>query len=288
MSPATRRKIIRWLVIILVNILLIIGGLEVLLRTFDPLGIWAARRGVILYLEQMITHPTGYAIAEGEHDFTWHTIALADGTRYTPDSNETSNCTIAVIGDSFVYGMGVDDDETLPNHIARNHNVRVINTGRIGYNAGRVVFLRYHYRADFYVYLHVDNDNDPLDHYVIDPPRYTLNYHSAFNSYRTYVDWFVGGFSIPSTRRTLNLDYWMAMTVLTQDSRVLTFAFDDAEFGELGTLAQNTFQNVIGIGDVYMGHHVSAVDYHPNGEGHRRIADAMQPYIDAAIPIYCD
>jgi hypothetical protein len=96
-----------------------------------------------------------------------------------PDSAEAGGGRLLVLGDSFVFGWGVGDGETLPAQIeeviaSAGDSVRVINLGVPGYGPGRSVGLLREKGLTFdpaAVLLVVTESNDILDdlHFADDP-----------------------------------------------------------------------------------------------------------------------
>lgn len=58
-----------------------------------------------------------------------------DGLRYTPSSNEKSNQCLLFFGDSFTFGEGLNDDETLPYLVGKktHHKYKIYNFAYSGY-----------------------------------------------------------------------------------------------------------------------------------------------------------
>lgn len=97
-----------------------------------------------------------------------------EGRRITPHSAETGAAgTVLLLGDSFAYGMGVDDDETLANVLAwrlgqRGTPARVVNAAAIGkgpaYALRMLETVGRDWRGDAVVYAFYPNDFANLRH----------------------------------------------------------------------------------------------------------------------------
>lgn len=246
-------------------------AVHLLIVLVDPLGAYTNELNWQAITAQTNHHETGVSMREGTHELIGYRVTmLADGLRYVPDSIE-SDCTIAFIGDSFTWGYAVNDDETFANRIADALGVHVINAGRNGYNAEQVLASRNYYDADLYVYLHIWNDHQP-------PVR--VHQHQAESALMSYYHTLrnngIGMFGTIAERQAIGADYINAMDVLTGDSDVMVFVFEDVLFSGLGTYASERWSNVIMLPDsVYINDMVSYSDPHPNAIGHQQIADAM-------------
>jgi len=51
------------------------------------------------------------------------------GNRVVPSSNENSNKNVVFLGDSFTFGLGVNDHETIPNLLCRDIDTKCVNLG---------------------------------------------------------------------------------------------------------------------------------------------------------------
>lgn len=63
-----------------------------------------------------------------------------NGARVTPDAPPHAD-TYLFVGDSFIFGQGLDDDETLPSQFARasNNQTKAVNLGVPGYSLNQVI-----------------------------------------------------------------------------------------------------------------------------------------------------
>ena len=105
--------------------------------------------------------------------YTYRFSHDARGFRTTPASGDTTAPQVMLLGDSFAYGMGVDDDETVANALAsglagRGTPAEVVNAARIGAGPGYALrLLRTRgrlWRPDVVAYLFYVNDYGNLQH----------------------------------------------------------------------------------------------------------------------------
>ena len=96
-----------------------------------------------------------------------------EGRRITPHSAEAASGTVLILGDSFAYGMGVEDDETFANGLAwqlgqRGTPARVRNAAAIGkgpaYALRMLETVGQDWRGDAVVYAFYPNDFANLRH----------------------------------------------------------------------------------------------------------------------------
>lgn len=276
------RHFILYLLAMLIAISL---GLEIVLRLFDPIGLWhIAYDNQQLSQAAQATHE-GYLIAQGRYELMGGTTTfLTGGARFTPATNPLAPCKIAFIGDSYTQGSGVDDSSTFVNQLAMlNPTIHVVNVGRSAYNAAQIVALYQGIQADGFVYLYIGNDwYRPVTYAKMTENSF---HHSVLMLYidylrpssdTSYADYWAG---ISDN----NAEYRAAMLELTSDERVLSFALDD---GKYGTKAGREYASIVMI-PAYKEYRLSTIDEHPNAEGHRLIAEAMNPYIAEFVARVC-
>jgi hypothetical protein len=93
---------------------------------------------------------TGYSPTDGTfviHEPGWNdaTITIRQGVRVNPNFTPTSaDGAILAVGDSFVFGDQVSDDETWPAILERRVNRRVINGGVSGYGTAQAALRAEH------------------------------------------------------------------------------------------------------------------------------------------------
>lgn len=85
-------------------------------------------------------HATGKYRREKIYD-VYYTIDK-NGLRQTPSSNNQSNQCLLFFGDSFIFGLALNDNETLPYYIGEktNNKYKIYNFGVGGYSPASVLF----------------------------------------------------------------------------------------------------------------------------------------------------
>jgi hypothetical protein len=147
--------------------------LELLLSTVGDIGgVYATSQRVHWFLSHKEPHPTGYAFTPGVYDDAMgHVTITPDGIRAIPNVT-TARCSVALVGDSFTFGWGLDDDETFAYHLSRMlPEVRIINTGRPAYNSTNLTRVVDYHDADGYVYLAIGDDNEAPAVYTPPPGK---------------------------------------------------------------------------------------------------------------------
>ncbi len=162
--PSLGQRIARVVIAVLFGVLLSLLLLEGLL-SFDPVGLRYIRDYKTL-TDHLIPAPAGYTYAPGVYTLSRSVVTMRpDGTRLVPDSApDATPAPLAFIGDSVTFGLGVSDDQTFVNLIARAlPAMRVINAGLPAFNVVNIRRSLTTLPADArVVYLITDNDADPL------------------------------------------------------------------------------------------------------------------------------
>lgn len=267
MKYQTRQKLIRILMIILLSMF----GLEVMLRTIDPLGTWTLRSvNIPDYLNNIQgADRTGYSFKQGNLMMgTYHATILADGSRRVPDTNIHADCQIAFIGDSVTFGWGVEDSETFVNLIAEKFpNIHFLNTARPGYNAGNIARLIPAYPASAYIYLAIDNDNQyPTVYKKVEQQTMPLLAMQA------YIGAYVIGQGKEDPHYLEDIQ-----RIIDAHALLLGFAYDQ----------KLVLRNLPFIYLPYWTYSISKADGHPNAQGHQAIANAMLPYVQDYVNQVC-
>ena len=285
----------------LINYSLMIGSIiftlwlvNFILGWLDPTGIWGSLHDQWELQGVILEHPTGYAYEPGSHDLVVYDVTVLDNhTRLVPDTNPSATCTIAIIGDSVSFGMGVDDEETFANLIARNYPVQIINTARPGYNAQQALWLADFYPADGYIYLHINNDDMPIIPYT----RRENDFMPPFATLIVYARPLLDKFNEPSKDEQIQppvqedeANDWLAsgQQVYSEAIEELVIRDDILIFASnygLGQMLIEQHPQVLPIP-----HHkfrVSPTDPHPNAEGHEFLYEHMQPYLDNFFDDVC-
>ena len=261
-------------------------GMEIALRIVDPLGIHVYMRDGKQLQEAVIPHnERGYVYEEGTYNLTRVSAQInEDHSRYVPDSGQ-GDCTIAFVGDSFTFALGVSDDESWVNWIAQDYpDVTMINAGTPGYNAEQVYQSVLDIPVDGYVYLIFDNDMDKVLDIVPD---------TGFN-WRRFHD-------------SAIVHYWTIITkrqpekIITETDDV-TFSHQDWEsfYHHLALLEEmeNVFMFVLGEGDWKDNYYqipslgrdymISPFDAHADPAGNEYIASQISPRVGELIADVCD
>lgn len=148
--------------VFLATIAMVEGGL----RLFDPLGAlryFGDLRAVFATYREDVRR---YAMRPGDYTFSnWQAVILPDGSRRVPDTHD-AECTIALVGDSVTFALGVSDADTWANVVARElPGVHIVNAGVAGASIWTVEATIGVIPADGYLYLIIDNDDAPESAY---------------------------------------------------------------------------------------------------------------------------
>ena len=114
---------------------------------------------------------SGLDVCSNRHGETWCFRTDSEGRRVVPNNpSRDETRTLVILGDSFAFGEGVDDDETVAAHLSRN-GFHVINLGVQGYGTHQqlMAFRRFleDDKADYVVTLTHSNDvRDVLSSYL--------------------------------------------------------------------------------------------------------------------------
>lgn len=271
-----------------VLILVLIGVLGFFGLTY--IYLWLDSSGMYAYIHDQWTlqgyeqaHPTGYVYTDGVYDLQVYSATVENGTRLVPASVTDADCTIAFVGDSVTWGLGVDDAETFVNLLTAELQVRALNTGRIGYNTQQAMWLIDHYEADGYVYLHIDNDNEPVR--LHNRPR--LQHPPS--RLDTWLWW------QQQVRRSQRATRESGEISESDPEREMMTAARDAVYrATLQTLAQRETVLAFSFSSnrlIKIPHYTSVVskaDPHPDAAGHAEIAASMLPYVRDWLPQICE
>lgn len=154
-SRDLKRKLLRLGTFVLFQLILALGLLEVVARVADPFGI-SYYPETARYLETMIIEePIGYRnqpnLRGRFHGATYSINSQGLRNEEVAEVKQPNEYRFLMLGDSVVFGLGVEDDETIPCVVERlaNQNaasgkqIRVINMGVPSYNTEqeRIQFL---------------------------------------------------------------------------------------------------------------------------------------------------
>jgi hypothetical protein len=262
-------KFRRTVVAVLLAFLATVGAIEGGLRLVDPLGALRyfgdLRSVYALYQEDK----RGFVIAPGAHAFSnWQATILPDTTRRVPDTRAT-DCTIALVGDSVTFGLGVSDDATWANLVARElPDVHVINAGVPAYNVWNVAATVERVKADGYLYLLVANDDEPA------PNWREAGKPSQTWAIRQYLYVLEFSASDPYTPRPGALD---EVRKLTANPAVRVVAFD------VPGLSREARATLIPL----YTRRISRADPHADAEGNAQIAASILPIVTELAATRC-
>lgn len=286
------KKIRRSLIASLTIFLLTLAALEVALAFVDPWGVRSIYQ--LRFLETHYTGPLGgeYRLPPGTYQFEdWQATVGADMTRAVPDSGR--GCTLTVFGDSVAWGWGVGDAETFANRLAQRYpHVRVVNEGMIGYNSQQVRHTIERSAFDYGIYLIINNDASPPLAFGGNPAQPG---HYAFSGFgllegrlpalRAYYLYVILAGSAPPVLEDPSQDwlrYHHDLEALSTRDNLLLLAFDEP-FGQ-----ETARLHPVRLLPPYTAA-LSRADSHPDGEGHRQIAAAidslLEPILDR-LPAY--
>lgn len=260
-----RRKVIY----VLVGILLVLFLAEMLLRVFDPLGIYQMSVNLAAQLNSYVASPRGYVMYPGKYELRGWTATIDEhGNRVLPDAHAGA-CELAFIGDSITFGVGVNDAETFANIIAGEVAAHVTNTAHGGHNSGNILRTLNATDADGFVYVTVYNDDQP-DQVVTDTqPRHTPYTVLAT---ATYI---LSGLRGNAAAKVIDPQFAanMAQIAARDDVLMVTFDWRNAWADTL-----RAFEPELVTIPVYQGR-VSYIDGHPNARGHAEIAAALVGHV---------
>lgn len=272
------RAIIGFLFMFIITFVMI----EAVLYFLDPLGVVTYLHSFTLLEETNLPSETGYTFVIGEHKMLNYSYTInPDESRDVPASNSNADCTIAALGDSLTFGMGVEDDETWVNILAETYpNIEFLNYGRPVFSSGNVLRSYNAYSADAYLWLVVDNDDFPDREYFPSRGEYPL----ATRLYWIYVLYPAIFGELPFN---ILLENGVAITddgsspsadvADTIGENTLIFGFDE--------LPTNNIEQAIIIPKYTEVN--SPMDAHPSVIGNQQIADGILPYMDDFIAEQC-
>jgi hypothetical protein len=258
------RKTRRMITYILITILLMLLAMEGLFRLLDPFGLQRAVADLHLYYAALVWDNGLYILPDGEYRFSNWTARMVNGSRWT--ASPDSDCTIAFVGDSVTFGLGVDDSAVWVNRLAIQYpDVTMLNRGLPGYNSSDVRISLERTTADGYVYLIFDNDSDaPLQLRSKSYWLYSALQHNVF-------------LLTVSEKPRVATDTFLADIAALPDN-VLLFGFE----GEPLAIAANAH-----LIPRYT-ERISRADVHANRQGNQQIADAMLPMVTPFITEVCN
>lgn len=143
----------------LVGLVATLFALDAALLYGDPAGVVAYHADFNALQAQSIPSPDGYRYTPGTHCFRTYCVTIGlDGLRAVPGS-VSSACKIVFLGDSVTFGMGAN--RSYVDVLAPELPAEVVNAGLPGYSAVNVAALATAIPAEGYVWLIINNDDDP-------------------------------------------------------------------------------------------------------------------------------
>jgi len=267
----TRLNIIAFLASTIIAIL----GFEVALALFDPWGMhyFDDLAGV---WDHVIADPHRVdVLPPGVYRFSNWTVTQIEGfTRQVPN-NKGGSCKVVFVGDSVTWGHGVNDGDTWVNLVADQlSGTTVINAGFEGYNSENVKGTLVDFpEARVIFYFIVGNDAEPTTGVLRQTRASMLRKYLSYIFRPSITS--SGPAASPDTTR-----FRSDIQQMSQDSRLLFLGFEEP----LAQSLKPTY-NILLIPLYHF--NISKVDAHPNPAGHREIADAVLPYIRAAVAQKC-
>lgn len=284
MTFVIQRAMVRKILGLLLSFAFLVVLLELMLSTFDPLGMGYFNDEAYL-AHQRQHNPCGYTFLPGKYTLRhWEFNVLDDGTRLVPASHSAEK-EVVFIGDSVTFSYGVNDAQTWVNLVAESFpSIRVVNARKPGYNTTNARCLLATYPdADLIVYTTISNDLWNMSAQVdenssasLNPPRksYLELYitHSLQLLRPTDPD--------ESARIDMNIGDMPRvlddLDAITADPRMLLISFDDVYGQKLSECYD------VHLIDWYT-EVISRIDGHPNVVGNQRIAEQMIPIVQRVL-----
>jgi hypothetical protein len=249
--------------------------LEFAVLIIDPLGrlrLYETNRRVINAIVSDET--THYRLPPGQHHLNgWQATINAQGRRHVPQSDYWTDCVVVFLGDSFTFGQGVNDSETLPNLYAQDHDGVVVNTGMFGYGASQVNHtwqrVRTEYDVDGVFWLIMVNDTESPRRLNFE--RVAWHVYSPLWRYRSFSYY---QFDEPFTDSQLSVLH-QTIADIESETTLRLLALDEPLLHEwlIG-------QSVIWLPTDY--EKQSPSDYHPTAKGYEYLYEA------AGMPQFCN
>jgi hypothetical protein len=269
------------IIIMLLSVSYSLLGIEAGLRWLDPWGMhyfW----DVAEIWNRAQPHPNRVAVLPPGtyHLHDWTVTQLDDFTRRVPASLG-GPCQVVFVGDSMTWGHGVNDDETWVNLLAAQlEGTTVINAGLDQYNSENVLRTLADFPdADLFVYLIIDNDAEPTVVVTRQPTTSMIKMYLVYAAY--YLTYGNRSGTIQDEDRQEDRSRFQSdIAQLAADGRVIFVGFHEPLAESL--VPDYPISLIHGAT-----HFISVVDRHPNPEGHRQLADAMLPVVQAAVAEHC-
>lgn len=240
---------------------------EICLRAFDPLGMDYLARDMREMSRSLEGQSDFWLLKPGHYQFTDSSAMVLDNrTRFVPDT-DSSDCQIVAIGDSFTFGLWVNDEDTWVNQLARLlPDVELINAGVPGYNSPQLVraFSRFP-DADGYLYLIVDNDHTDGRVKRLTSPHDAELYVTAY--IKVSLNRMAG-----ETTTTQWEQFWQDFAQIAGRDNILMFTYNHA----LSEPVTERYPKVVWLD--WTPEPIASLDGHPTPRSHVELAGLMLPY----------
>lgn len=248
--------------------------LEATLRLIDPFGAYAYRSA----WETLRTRPDtfGYTfVPDTYHLRGWSATINADG--YRAMNSATSDCDIAVIGDSATFGWGVNDSDTWVQLLADSTPlVHFDNYGLPAYNIGNIsalyASLRDSSMYDGYIYLIVPND-----------AQKDATYTRPSAEPMTAIEYYLASYNVEQSRGKVPEDIARFRTLFNamKADNMLSMRLEN------NSVFYNAIADIAPLSVGYT-HKVSKADPHANAEGNAELYAQIEPLALPFIDKVCN
>lgn len=288
-QPAWRKRLVRGIIIVLINIIIIVLLLEAMLRFIDPLGAYADYADGLFFQQFSTVTEEGYAMETGKIEMPggWTITMLPDNSRAVPATNSDAACTIVLAGDSFTFGWGVDDADVWVNDVAAAiQDVHFINIAKAGYSITNVRQSIEAYPADGYVYLLFDNDSEPTKTFEFKeyPPMTGVSAYLLYSQFHKNIEEQLVEQYSDDDNAPMMVNYWSEMAALVNRDDTLIVGLTDFR---LITRTIDRYPSVIALSYPYLDYVISHVDTHSTPAGNDEIARRITPHIRNFVEERC-
>lgn len=259
------------------SLLLCVCVMEIYLRIYDPLGMDYLARDMREMSKSLEGQSGFWLLKPGHYEFSDSSATVLENhARLVPDA-DSSDCQIVAIGDSFTFGLWVNDEETWVNQLARQLlEVELINAGVPGYNSPQLVraFSRFP-DVDGYLYLIVDNDHISSKVKRLTSPHDAELYVTAY--IKVSLNRMTGETTTPQWEQ-----FWQDFAQIADRDNILMFTYNHA----LSEPVTERYPEVIWLD--WTPEPIAALDGHPTPRSHVELAGLMLPYVSEFVREVCD
>ncbi len=276
----------RRLVKLALLVVVVLAPILIIPEFFDPLKLhlWDDTYQLMTKLECTNEDCTLYQLPSGTVTYPggWVVTTQADGFRLTPDNGPDCTVNVAVLGDSYVWGYLISDDETWVNRLAQHFPEACFhNYGQFGYNATQAAWTLEQFvpdTMDYVVYFIFQNDDYPVG--SLSKDRTKPNSLIALR----YINLILWQFDLPGTRIQSEKaesrdaeEFASSIHQMARDPRVQFVGFEEEL---LVHVVREMGYDAFGIAVPPKEWRVSAIDDHPNADGHFQMAQDMYPLFE--------